>query len=66
VVAGASADFLLASVIPAARLRTTGSEIGGVLGQDFLSRFNYPLDYRHGRFTWDPASRPVGIAMRFL
>ena len=53
VVAGASADFLLASVIPAARLRTIGSEIGGVLGQDFLSRFNYTLDYRHRRFTWD-------------
>ncbi|MFL6183176.1 MAG: aspartyl protease family protein [Actinomycetes bacterium] len=51
--AGARATFLLASVIPAARLRTIGSEIRGVLAQDFLSEFNYTLDYRRGRLTWD-------------
>jgi hypothetical protein len=53
--AGARAPFLLASVIPAARLRSIGSEIRGVLGQDFLSAFNYTLDYRRGRLTWDGA-----------
>jgi hypothetical protein len=52
-VAGAHAAILLASVIPAARLRAIGSEIRGVLGQDFLSGFNYTLDYQRGRLTWD-------------
>jgi predicted aspartyl protease len=52
-VAGAHAAILLASVIPAARLHAIGSGIRGVLGQDFLSGFNYTLDYERGRLTWD-------------
>jgi predicted aspartyl protease len=52
-VAGARAPVLLASIVPAARLRAIGSELRGVLGQDFLSGFNYTLDYRRGRLTWD-------------
>jgi predicted aspartyl protease len=52
-VAGARAAVLLASVVPAARLRTIGSGIRGILGQDFLSDLNYTLDYRRGRLTWD-------------
>ena len=52
-VAGAQVDSLLASVIPAARLRALGSGVRGLLGQDFLSAFNYTLDYRRRRLTWD-------------
>jgi hypothetical protein len=28
--------------------------IDGVIGQDFLSKFNYTLDYRKKRLTWTP------------
>ena len=52
-VAGAQVDSLLASVIPAARLRALGSGVRGLLGQDFLSAFNYTLDYRRRRLIWD-------------
>jgi hypothetical protein len=27
--------------------------VRGLLGQDFLSAFNYTLDYRRSRLTWD-------------
>jgi hypothetical protein len=30
-----------------------GDGISGVLGQDFLSQFNYTLDYRTSRLSWD-------------
>jgi predicted aspartyl protease len=53
--ASARADALLAPVIPAARLSQIGHGIRGLLGQDFLSAFNYTLDYRRGRLTWDDA-----------
>jgi Aspartyl protease len=52
-VAGARAESLLASVLPAARLRALASGVRGVLGQDFLSAFNYTLDYRRRRLIWD-------------
>jgi len=52
-VAGARAESLLASVLPAERLRALASGIRGLLGQDFLSAFNYTLDYRRRRLIWD-------------
>jgi hypothetical protein len=52
-VAGAQVESLLASVIPAARLRALGSGVRALLGQDFLSAFNYTLDYRRRRLIWD-------------
>ena len=52
-VAGAQVESLLASVLPAARLRALGTGVRGLLGQDFLSAFNYTLDYRRRRLTWD-------------
>jgi hypothetical protein len=52
-VAGARADVLLASVLPAARLRALAPGVRGLLGQDFLSAFNYTLDYRRRRLIWD-------------
>jgi hypothetical protein len=52
-VAGARVDQVLAPVLPDARLDEIGRGVVGVLGQDFLSAFNYTLDYRRGRLTWD-------------
>jgi hypothetical protein len=50
---GRTAEGLLATVVPAERLRGDGAALDGVLGQDFLSRFNYTLDYERGRLEWD-------------
>ena len=53
VLASARVDTLLAPVLPSAQLARAGRGVRGVLGQDFLSAFNYTLDYRRGRLTWD-------------
>ena len=44
---------LLAPVLPEARLALLGPGIRGIVGQDFLSAFNYTLDYRRALLTWD-------------
>lgn len=51
----ARVDALLAAVVPAVRLSQLGRGVRGLLGQDFLSAFNYTLDYRRARLTWDEA-----------
>jgi hypothetical protein len=63
-VGGAARDGILASVLPSAELRRVGTNVDGVLGQDFLAAFDYTLDYLHGRLTWtaeeamdEPAAR---------
>ena len=48
-----SVESLLAPVVPAAHLSALGASVRGILGQDFLSAFNYTLDYRHHHLTWD-------------
>lgn len=50
---GSRVDALLAPVLPAANLAQLGRGVRGLLGQDFLSAFNYTLDYRRSRLTWD-------------
>ncbi len=54
--AEARVDGLIAAVVPTARLASLGPRVRGVLGQDFLSAFNYTLDYQHRRLTWHRAS----------
>jgi predicted aspartyl protease len=51
----ARVEGLLVPVVPAARLSQLGRGVLGLLGQDFLSAFNYTLDYRRARLTWDEA-----------
>jgi len=53
--AAAAVDDLFAAVVPAAQLARLGQGVRGLLGQDFLSAFNYTLDYRLRRLTWDDA-----------
>ena len=55
----AQALNLLASVVPASRLDLTGAAIQGILGQDFLSGFNYTLDYRRRRILWSAPGGPA-------
>jgi predicted aspartyl protease len=64
----ASADGLLATVIPAARARAFRKGIAGVLGQDFLSRHDYTLDYRKRRLVWDGGlgAGPAGKAVHLV
>jgi len=45
-------DGVLAPLVPAPELAALGHGVRGLLGQDFLSAFNYTLDYRHARLTW--------------
>jgi predicted aspartyl protease len=64
--ASARVNALLAPVLPAARLRRLGRGVRGLLGQDFLSAFNYTLDYRRRRLTWDEpltCDRPGAVRM---
>jgi predicted aspartyl protease len=51
----ARAQALLAPTLSPADVRQLGAGIVGVLGQDFLSRFSYTLDYRANLLVWDLA-----------
>ena len=56
-VGSADAAGLEATVVPEGFL----GGAAGILGQDFLSRFDYTIDYRRGRVTWDA---PAGTGIR--
>ena len=45
-------DGLLVSVADSAQLAAITPDIEGIIGQDFLFRFNYTLDYRRHRLSW--------------
>jgi len=51
-IGSASVDGLQPSVVPLRQLREVESGIVGLIGQDFLSRFNYTVDYRRHRLRW--------------
>jgi hypothetical protein len=51
-VADAAAGGILASVTADGRIRLDGTEVDGVLGQDFLARFDFTLDYRRRVLVW--------------
>jgi predicted aspartyl protease len=55
----AGAD-LMVMVLPDDRL----PGVQGLLGQDFLSRFHYTLDYRQGRFEWGRRGETTGERLR--
>jgi predicted aspartyl protease len=52
VVGTASVEGLLATVADPALLARAGRHLDGVLGQDFLRRFVYTIDYRRRQLTW--------------
>ena len=45
-------SLLATSLLPSAA-DVLGDGVSGVIGQDFLSQFNYTLDYRTSRLSWD-------------
>ncbi len=49
-------EGLLASVAPTPQLAAIARGIEGIIGQDFLSAFNYTLDYRRKRLRWNDRS----------
>jgi predicted aspartyl protease len=49
----ARVESLLATSLPSAAASRLGDGISGVLGQDFLSQFDYTLDYHASRLSWD-------------
>src|SRR6185369_636496 len=49
----ARAQALLAPTLSSSEVRRLGENVAGVLGQDFLSRFSYTLDYRANRLVWE-------------
>jgi predicted aspartyl protease len=52
----ARSEGLLASVVPLEQLSALARGIEGIIGQDFLLGFNYTLDYRRRRLTWNDDS----------
>lgn len=48
-------EALLPSVLPPAASQVLGPGVSGILGQDFLGRFNYTLDYRRSIVLWNDA-----------
>jgi hypothetical protein len=58
-VGGVSADGLTATALPQAAAAALGRDVGqgvdGVLGQDFLSRFAFTIDYRRSQILWHDA-----------
>ena len=55
VVDGVSADGLTATALPPAAAAALGPGVDGVLGQDFLARFSFTIDYRRSRILWHDA-----------
>ena len=51
-IGSASAFGLMPSVVSLAQLRATESGVDGVIGQDFLSAFNFTVDYRRKRLRF--------------
>ena len=62
-VGSARVEFLLATSLPPDVVDVLGDGISGVLGQDFLSQFDYTLDYRTSRLSWDGGRIAKGVRL---
>jgi predicted aspartyl protease len=51
-VGSATAQGILATVVDAERVSMDGTTVDGIVGQDFLSRFDYTIDYRRRLLSW--------------
>ncbi|HET8644347.1 MAG TPA: aspartyl protease family protein [Vicinamibacteria bacterium] len=60
-IGSATGSGLMPSVVPTAQLRALEPGIDGIIGQDFLSAFDYTLDYRRRRLRWS-AGPEEGLA----
>jgi predicted aspartyl protease len=63
-VGAAEGEGLLASVVDSPTLRMDGASFDGILGQDFLSRFDYTIDYDRHLLVWEgPATTADGTRL---
>lgn len=64
-IGSASVEGVMPSVVSMAGLRSIESGLDGVVGQDFLSPFNYTVDYRRKRlrFTTEPAAEAERVPL---
>ena len=63
----AAADGLTATVLPPGTAGALGTGVDGVLGQDFLARFRFTIDYRRSRIEWhDAAYVPTGMRLTLI
>jgi predicted aspartyl protease len=66
-VGGRGVDGLTATALPAASAAVLGAGVDGVLGQDFLARFSYTIDYRASRIRWhDPDYVAPGVRLALV
>jgi len=56
-VGSARVGSLLATALPPDAAGWLGDGVSGVLGQDFLSQFDYTVDYRARRLSWNDADQ---------
>jgi hypothetical protein len=59
-VGSVSVDELAATELPAAAASSLGPGIQGILGQDFLARFSFTIDYRRSWIRWHDERDPAG------
>jgi hypothetical protein len=65
-IGNASVAGLLPSVVTVAQLRDIESGVDGVIGQDFLSAFNYTVDYRRSRLWWAVEPDEKGVRLPLI
>jgi hypothetical protein len=60
-------DGLTATTLPAGAGAALGAGVDGVLGQDFLARFSYTIDYRASRIRWhEPGYVAPGVRLTLV
>ena len=65
-IGNASVAGLTPSVVPVAQLREIEDGVDGVIGQDFLSAFNYTIDYRQKRLWWAVELDEKGVRLPLI
>lgn len=62
-IGGASVEGLMPSVVSIAGLRQIEKGVDGVIGLDFLSAFDYTVDYRRKRLRWTAEPEPDNVRL---
>jgi hypothetical protein len=66
-VGDAVAEGLTVTALPPSTTSTLGRDIDGVLGQDFLSRFRFTIDYRQSWIAWHGTQYvPQGVRLTLI